>query len=287
VTLPGDVGQGRDGVHEDFASQGRALRRLPTDTLWPLRTTHPAAREELIRRNLPLARKLAARYRNPHEPYEDLVQVASLALVKAVTRFDPDFGRPFNAFATPTILGELKRHFRDTGWMAHVPRSAQELAQRTQKAAKELYEHHGRSATVLELARHLQTDIESVVEALEADRARYAASMDAPLKVADSTEGDTATLHDWTGSDDDGYALTETSSSILSGIPRLPNDERRALILRLDHELTQSEIARRLGCSQMHVSRLLTRAAARLRDELDAAQPATEPTVGARAERDQ
>jgi RNA polymerase sigma-B factor len=254
---------------EDTPELDGALERLPVEALWPLRAGRRAARDELVRRNLPLARRLAARYRNPHEPYDDLVQVASLGLLKAVDRFDPEFGRPFSSFATPTILGELRRHFRDTGWSAHVPRGAQELALRVQKVAGELTDRHGRSPTVTEIASELELDLEPVLQALEAGRAHYAASMDAPTGAGEPDESEPLTLHDQTGAPDTGYSLVETSTSLAAGIARLPYIEREAITLRLQDDLTQSEIAERLGCSQMQVSRLLRRAAQRLAPAVD------------------
>jgi RNA polymerase sigma-B factor len=254
---------------EDTPELDGALERLPVEALWPLRAGRRAARDELVRRNLPLARRLAARYRNPHEPYDDLVQVASLGLLKAVDRFDPEFGRPFSSFATPTILGELRRHFRDTGWSAHVPRGAQELALRVQKVAGELTDRHGRSPTVTEIARELEVELEPVLQALEASRAHYATSMDAPTNASEADDSEPLTLHDQTGVPDTGYSLVETSTSLAAGIARLPFIEREAITLRLQDDLTQSEIAERLGCSQMQVSRLLRRAAHRLAPAVD------------------
>jgi RNA polymerase sigma-B factor len=226
----------------------------------------PAARDELIRRNMPLARSLAARYRSINEPFDDLVQVASLALVKAVDRFDPQFGRPFSAFATPTILGELRRHFRDTGWSVHVPRGAQEMALRVQKAADELTEARGHSPTVQDLAVYLEADTEDVLTALEASHAHFADSLDAPLPDSGPGESESTSLHDQIGGADEGYALVETSATLAAGLARLPYFERKAVLLRLQHDLKQSEIAKRLGCSQMQVSRLLRRAAQRLQE---------------------
>jgi RNA polymerase sigma-B factor len=235
-------------------------------TLWARRDQDPAAREELIRRNLPLARALAARYINPNEPFDDLVQIASLGLVKAVDRFDTEFGRPFAAFATPTILGELRRHFRDSGWSVHVPRGAQELALRVQRAAAELTDRHGRSPLVNDLAVYLELSIEDVLTGLDAAHAHYATSLDAP--VGRHEEPEPETLLDHTGSEDPGYSLVETSAALITGIDRLPSNQRDALVLRLGRDLTQGEIAERLGCSQMQVSRLLRRAARRLREEI-------------------
>jgi len=243
------------------------VRRASTDSLWPLCPHVPAARDELLRRHLPLARRLAARYQNPHEPFEDLVQVANLGLLNAVDRYDPGRGVPFGAYATPTILGELKRHFRNTGWAAHVPRAAQELAQRVQRAVTELTEQHGRSPEVAELAQFLELDVEEVLEGLESAQAHYSDSLDAP--IADGVPEPT-TLGETLGSVDDGYALFETASSLGGSIRQLPYLERTALTLRMQGNLKQSEIAKTMGCSQMQVSRLLRRAGDRLREQLNA-----------------
>jgi len=243
------------------------VRRASTDSLWPLCPHVPAARDELLRRHLPLARRLAARYQNPHEPFEDLVQVANLGLLNALDRYDPGRGVPFGAYATPTILGELKRHFRNTGWAAHVPRAAQELAQRVQRAVTELTEQHGRSPEVAELAQFLELDVEEVLEGLESAQAHYSDSLDAP--IADGVPEPT-TLGETLGSVDDGYALFETASSLGGSIRQLPYLERTALTLRMQGNLKQSEIAKTMGCSQMQVSRLLRRAGDRLREQLNA-----------------
>jgi RNA polymerase sigma-B factor len=241
------------------------LTRAPTEALWRLRGDLPSARDELVRRHLPLARKLAARYHNPHEPFDDLVQVANLGLLNALDRYDHERGIPFGAYATPTILGELKRHFRNTGWAAHVPRAAQELAQRVQRAVGDLTEQRGRSPEVAELAQFLGLDVEQVLEGLESAQAHYSDSLDAP--VADGVPEPT-TLGETLGAIDDGYALFETASSLSGGISQLPYLERSALTLRMQGDLKQSEIANAMGCSQMQVSRLLRRAADRLREQL-------------------
>jgi RNA polymerase sigma-B factor len=237
--------------------------------LWRRRAHDPAARDELIQRHLPLARRLAARYRNRHEPLEDLVQVASLALVKAVERFEPERGRPFVAFAAPTILGELKRHFRDTSWAVHVNRGALELALRVQAAVDELSRDTGRSPSVGEIAIHLGFDSERVLEGLEAGAAHYADSLDVPAAPREDDDARAATVLDRLGAEDHGYEAVEIESSLAPALARMPYEERQALVLRLEQGLKQSEIAARLGCSQMHVSRLLRRAGTRLRAELD------------------
>ncbi|HWE11737.1 MAG TPA: SigB/SigF/SigG family RNA polymerase sigma factor [Solirubrobacteraceae bacterium] len=231
-----------------------------------------AARDELFIRFLPLARKLAGRYTNPHEPLEDLVQVASLGLLGAIDRFDPERGVRFPAFAIPTILGELKRYFRNTGWSAHVPRGAQEMALRVDRAAKQITADRGRQPRVDELAEYLEVRPEDVLEGLDAGAAHYSVSLDAPVAAADGGEPDA--LGDSIGHEDETYGLVETRASLSSAVARLPYLERKALALRLHSDMKQTEIARELGCSQMQVSRLLRRAVSKLRELTD---PELEP----------
>jgi RNA polymerase sigma-B factor len=240
-----------------------SLRRVATEELWQLRRPggRCPARDELARRYLPLARRLASRYINPNEPLEDLVQVASLGLLRAIDRYSLERGTSFPAFAVPTILGELKRHFRDTGWSVHVPRDAKELALRVDRASRGMTERLGRSPQVDELAQFLQLSVEEVLWALEAVNAHFGASLDAP---AGGVDGDTAPLVEVLGSEDDRFALAETTLDLANGIRGLPYPERQALSLRFGEDLKQTEIAERLGCSQMQVSRLLSRATKRL-----------------------
>ncbi|MGO9821215.1 MAG: sigma-70 family RNA polymerase sigma factor [Solirubrobacteraceae bacterium] len=224
-------------------------------------------REELVRRFLPLARKLASRYTNPYEPFEDLVQVASIGLLGAIDRFDLDRGVGFPSFAIPTILGELKRHFRRTGWSAHVPRRAQELALAVDKAAREMSAATGASPSVEQLAHYLELDTEDVLTGLDAGEAHYSVSLDA---VAPATaESDAEPLLNTLGREDDGFGLTETEVSLAAVLKHLPQLEAEALSLRLTRDLKQTEIADLLGCSQMQVSRLLRRAAANVREQMD------------------
>jgi RNA polymerase sigma-B factor len=225
------------------------------------------ARDALIDRFRPLARRLARRYVTSAEPLEDLMQVASVGLVAAVDRFDPCRGTAFTSFAIPTILGELKRYFRDVGWSAHVPRSAQEMALRVDQASRELAAHTGRAPNVGELAQYLEVDTEQVLVGLEAGSAHFAMSLDAPVATPDREAREP--LHAYVGEVEDGYALVEMTASLAVVMPRLPYLERRALTMRLGDNLTQTEIAERLGCSQMQVSRLLRRAGSRLRDLTD------------------
>ena len=225
------------------------------------------ARDELFERYLPLARKLAARYSNPHEPLEDLVQVASVGLLGAIDRFDPARGVHFPAFAIPTILGELKRYFRNTGWSAHVPRGAQEMALRVERAIRQMTATTGRQPRVEEVAEYLEVSPDDVLTGLDAGTAHYAVSLDDPLSSAEDEEPDT--LGDSLGDVDESYSLVEAKMSLTDAIGRLPHLERKALALRLEHDLKQTEIAQALGCSQMQVSRLLRRAASRLREMTD------------------
>jgi RNA polymerase sigma-B factor len=225
------------------------------------------ARDELAELFLPLARRLAKRYSNPYEPLEDLVQVASLGLLGAIDRFDPSRGIEFRSFAIPTILGELKRHFRNTGWTAHVPRGAQDLALRVDRAARELTDQTGRAPTPEEISAFLELDLGDVLVGIDAATAHFSLSLDAPASGPDAPEPQL--LGDQLGRTEGGFDLIDTKLSLAVEISHLPHRERTALRLRLQHDLKQSEIARRMGCSQMQVSRLLRQAAARVRELTD------------------
>jgi RNA polymerase sigma-B factor len=222
------------------------------------------ARECLVERYLPLARKLAARYRGlAGEPFDDLLQVASLGLLKALDRFDPDRGTAFSSFAVPTILGELKRHFRDKGWSAHVPRGAQELALKVQKAEQAVSLRLGRSPTADELAQYMEVSVEQVIDGLEAAAAHHAASLDEPH---DEPDREPRPLSEVLGEDDARFEQIDASLTIRSAARRLSEREQRVLQLRFHGELTQSEIAKRIGVSQMQVSRILRIAIERMRE---------------------
>ena len=232
-----------------------------------------AARQELCERYLPLARKLASRYRNSHDPFEDLVQVASVGLLGAIERFDPDRGIAFGSFAIPTILGELKRYFRSTGWSTHVPRGAQEMALRVDRASRDIAASTGHAPRVEHLAEYLEISAEEVLVGLEAGTAHYADSLDAPPVGSDTEEAHS--LADTLGTDDPRLSLVDTKLSLMSAITRLPYLERQAVMLRVNGNMKQTEIAHELGCSQMQVSRLLRRAAVRVRDLTDPALTGT------------
>ena len=210
---------------------------------------------------MPLARKLARRYSGAHEPFDDLFQVASFGLLKALDRFDPERGIAFSSFAVPTIVGELKRYFRDLGWAVHVPRGAQELALKIQRAQQELTTKTGRSPTVHDLAQYVELSIEQVLDGLEAAAAHHAASLDVPN---DESDDDAGTLADTRGVEDAGFALVENSATVAAALHLLSDRERHVLTLRFFEERTQSEIAAMIGVSQMQISRILRQALARL-----------------------
>jgi RNA polymerase sigma-B factor len=221
------------------------------------------AREELVERFLPLARKLARRYSGAHEPFDDLLQVASLGLVKAIDRFDVGRGTAFSSFAVPTILGELKRYFRDLGWSVHVPRGAQELALKVEEARQRLTTGTGRPPSVPDLAEYLELSIEEVLEALETAGAHHTASLDSPR---DDGEEESGTLADAFGQVDDRFELVDAKVSIAAAARHLGARERHVLTLRFVEDLTQSQVASLIGVSQMQVSRILRRALEQLRE---------------------
>jgi RNA polymerase sigma-B factor len=220
------------------------------------------AREELIERFVPLARQLASRYRHAGEPSEDLVQVACLGLLKAVDRYDPTRARGFVKYAVPTMLGELKRYFRDKGWSVRVPRATQELVLKVSDALGTLPAKLGRSPRPRDIAAAVGASVEEVLEAMEAATAYEATSLDAP-RPGDG-EDDGWTLADSLSSDEHGYEIVEISQALGDTLRAMPDRERMILRLRFEHDLTQAEIAERIGVSQMHVSRLLRRSLDRL-----------------------
>jgi RNA polymerase sigma-B factor len=230
-----------------------------------------AARTALIERFLPLAHRLARRYARSSEPVDDLVQVASMGLVKAVDRFDGDRGLSFTTYAVPTILGELKRHFRDTSWSVHLPRSLLERALAVQQTEALLADRLGRSPRVIDVAHEAGLSIEQVLEALDAARAHQALSLDAPQETAD---GERESLAATIGGADERYELVECGATIEENLRHLSARERRVLELRFGQELTQSQIAERIGVSQMQVSRIIRASLQRLRDLAEQEPPA-------------
>jgi RNA polymerase sigma-B factor len=221
----------------------------------------PRARDELIERFLPLARSLARRYDHCGEPIEDLVQVASLALVKAVDRYDSAHGCAFSSFAVPPIVGELKRHFRDRGWAVRPPRDVQELTLRVDRAAERLSMQLDRAPTVNELAVAVDSTDEHVLEALQARSGRSALSLQAPARDDD----DQSALQDTLGASDDGYARAEACVLLEGLLAGLSPRAREILRLRFEQDLTQAEIGALMGVSQMQISRILRQAIQQLR----------------------
>lgn len=238
---------------------GQALLQLAA---LPAQDPHRSAlRSQVVEDHLPLVRYLARRYRNLGEPLDDLVQVGTIGLIKAVDRFDPQRGTEFTTYATPTILGEIKRHFRDRSWAVRVPRRLKDLQQRLSLARAELTQSLGRAPTVLEVATHLGIDPDAALEALEAHQAYCTVPLENPLERLAS-----------------GIALVDPAleevidrESLRPLLQRLAEREKRILVLRFFRGLTQSEIAEELGISQMHVSRLLARTMDQLRRGLDEA----------------
>ena len=221
-------------------------------------------RDKLVEMHMPLVEYLARRFRNRGEPYDDLVQVATIGLIKSVDRFDVDRGVEFTTYATPTIVGEIKRHFRDKGWTIRVPRRLQELKLSLAKATAELAQKNGRSPTVAELATHLGVSEEDILEGLESANAYSAVSLDAP----DGSDDDSPAVADSLGSVDDALEGVEYRESLKPLLERLPPREKKILLLRFFGNMTQSQIAVEIGISQMHVSRLLARTLAQLREGL-------------------
>jgi RNA polymerase sigma-B factor len=246
------------------APEGRPLRELELRRLFArCGNGDSAAREAVIAQFLPLARRLARRYQRSSEAFDDLVQVANLGLVKAVDRFDPERGVAFTSFAVPTILGELKRHFRDTGWAVHVPRALHERALQVDQLQREMEGRLGRSPKVQELAEEMGLELEEVLTAMEASAAYEALSIDAPARTDD---GENDGLLGWLGNEDPRIELAEERATVISSMKQLPVRDRQVLQLRFACDMTQTQIAERIGVSQMQVSRIIRRALERLRE---------------------
>lgn len=222
-------------------------------------------REQLVDQYIGLVEFLARRFRNRGEPLEDLVQVGTIGLLKAIERFDLDREVEFSTYATPTVVGELKRHFRDKGWAVRVPRRLQELHLELSKVVGELGQEIGRSPTVAEIAQYTGQSEETVLEGLEIAQAYNFTSLDAPIDAEDGT----TSFADQLGSEDEHLENLEYRASLAPEMEKLPERERRILYFRFYKGMTQSEIADRLGISQMHVSRLLNRTLMHLREALE------------------
>ncbi|MGW3204658.1 RNA polymerase sigma factor SigF [Streptomyces sp. NPDC001135] len=220
-------------------------------------------RNQLVRMHLPLVEHLARRFRNRGEPLDDLTQVATIGLIKSVDRFDPERGVEFSTYATPTVVGEIKRHFRDKGWAVRVPRRLQELRLALTTATAELSQLHGRSPTVHELAEKLAISEEEVLEGLESANAYSTLSLDVP-----DTDDESPAVADTLGAEDEALEGVEYRESLKPLLEDLPPREKRILLLRFFGNMTQSQIAQEVGISQMHVSRLLARTLAQLREKL-------------------
>jgi RNA polymerase sigma-B factor len=262
----------QDDSDSSKITRSRPLGRVSADERTLLvryaRTRDPKVLDELVETFMPLARRLAARYRGDWEPVEDLEQVASLGLVKALDRFDPSRGVAFASYAVPTILGELKRHFRDRGWSVRFPRDLQERIGRVDRGIAELSARLGRTPSVNEVAAKLEIDPEEVLEAMEAGQARHAISLDVPSQTDDG-EGDP--LKERLGRSDPGFDTVEYGAAIEKVLDSLAKRDRVVLHLRFVEDMTQTEIAQRVGISQMHVSRVLRATLQRLRERVPAA----------------
>ncbi|MEU7022033.1 RNA polymerase sigma factor SigF [Streptomyces sp. NPDC046203] len=253
---------GRGAADPHDRSGARALfvelRELPEGS-----AERAALRDRLVRMHLPLVEHLARRFRNRGEPLDDLTQVATIGLIKSVDRFDPERGVEFSTYATPTVVGEIKRHFRDKGWAVRVPRRLQELRLSLTTATAELSQLHGRSPTVHELAERLGISEEEVLEGLESANAYSTLSLDVP-----DTDDESPAVADTLGAEDEALEGVEYRESLKPLLEDLPPREKRILLLRFFGNMTQSQIAQEVGISQMHVSRLLARTLAQLRDKL-------------------
>ncbi len=223
------------------------------------------AREDLVRLHLPLVEHCARRFRNRGEPHEDLVQVGTIGLIKAVDRFDTERGVEFSTYATPTIIGEIKRYFRDKGWAIRVPRRLQELRMQITASTAELSQKLGRSPTPRELAELIGCSVEEIIEGMESSNAYSTLSLDA----GDSSDDGPPSLLDSLGTDDQNLEHVEIRESIKPLLEGLDPREKRILLLRFFKNMTQSQIAEEIGVSQMHVSRLLTKTLKQLRESLE------------------
>ena len=258
-----DAGADTATAKPDASALLAQLHELPEDS-----EARKALRDQLVELHMPLVVYLAKRFSGRSEPLTDLIQVGAIGLIKAIDRFDPSRNLEFSTYATPTILGEIKRHFRDTGWLVHVPRRAQELQTTLNTARADLSQELGRPPTVAELSARIDVDEDAVVEALDAARA-YAG---VPLEVL-TPPGETAPEHPVLGIVDEGFEQVEQRALLRDVIAELPENEREVLLLRFVANKTQTEIAGMIGVSQMQVSRLVARGLKKLRARLGAEEP--------------
>jgi RNA polymerase sigma-B factor len=263
-----NTGVGQEDEDPSPASTGPKVdaRALETQRLFDrLRAGEPGARDALVARFMPLARQLARRYHRANQPFDDLLQVASIGLVKSVDRFDAERGVAFSSYAVPTILGELKRYFRDSGWAVHVPRGVQERVLKVDETASKLSGTLGRAPAIAEIAAAMEVTDEQVIEAMDAAHAYDAVSLEASR--GGDEEGDSHA--DSLGVVEERFELIECGVTINRTLQALPDRDRLVLRLRFVEDLTQSEIADRIDVSQMQVSRILRRAIARLQAVAD------------------
>jgi RNA polymerase sigma-B factor len=251
-----------DGVSGDVLSGGPDFTRQRSADLFDLLNDHTlpeqdraAAREDLVRLHLPLVEHCARRFRNRGEPFEDLVQVGTIGLIKAVDRFEAERRIEFSTYATPTIIGEIKRYFRDKGWAIRVPRRLQELRMQISTTTAELTQDLGRSPTPRELSKRIGCTVEEIIEGMESSNAYSTLSLDA----TDDGDEPGGSMLDALGTVDPGLEHVEVRESIKPMLDQLDPREKRILVLRFFKNMTQTQIAEEIGISQMHVSRLLTR----------------------------
>ncbi|MEW2403114.1 RNA polymerase sigma factor SigF [Streptomyces sp. NPDC046862] len=255
-------GSAKHHPHDDAPDTAEAFRKLASLPVGPQRD---ALRDEIVEAWLPMAERLAGRFRSRGESYEDLRQVAALGLVKAVDRYDPERGNAFESYAVPTVTGEIKRHFRDHMWTLHVPRRVQDLRNRVRFANQDLAQTiSGRRPTVAEIAEHAGISEEDVRVGLEALESFTALSLDAELPGSE----DGYSLSDALGSPDPALDTVVDREAVKPRLAALPERERAILYMRFFDDMTQSRIAEQLGISQMHVSRLISRCCDRLRDQV-------------------
>lgn len=254
------MSQRRDDDYRDVPEELRRMRAEPDEK------KRERVRADIIDRCLPLAEHVARRFVDRGEPFDDLVQVARIGLINALDRFDDERGGSFLAYAVPTVMGEVRRHFRDATWAVRVPRRAKEAYLSTSRATEELVQQLGRAPRPSEIAAHMGVSVDEVIEGLTARAAYSTDSIDAPMGGDD---GDNRSIGESLGEDDERLARIDEFVALRPALERLPERERRILTLRFFKSMSQSEIAAQVGISQMHVSRLLARTLKQLREEIN------------------